>query len=92
MDLLGNPTVTIFLDGKELTVPEHADCFYAAIGALGVPRGLAVAYEAAPNELLDFRQGHTFSEGDRYVIRDASVLWEKKPTEAWETDADAWKG
>lgn len=95
------PSVRVFLDDSPVVVPARVDCHYAARGALGVARGLAVAYEHAPREPLAFDGGHRFGAGDRYVTLDVfstigaleiEVARPDEHREAWQTDPDAWKG
>lgn len=95
------PSVRVFLDDSPVVVPAQVDCHYAARGALGVGRGLAVAYEHAPREPLAFEGGHRFEPGDRYVTLDIfstigalEVDAERldQHREPWQTDPDAWKG
>lgn len=90
--------VIVFLDGAAIVVPTRVDCHYAARGALGIARGLAVAYESAPDEPLTFERDHEFVDGDRYVTVDAlsairalgfEVVDERR--DPWQADPEAWK-
>lgn len=85
--------VVIYLDGKPLVVPRNVDCHWAARGALGLLRGVAVAREEEPSTRLEFTMGHEFTEGDRYVSVDASSLVEdgSEEREPWQVDPEAWK-
>lgn len=53
-------SVEVFLNGQRLIVPERADCHWAARGALGLPRGMGVARESDPAQLLEFEGGQVF--------------------------------
>jgi len=91
------PTCQVLLDGSPLMVPWTVDCHYAARGALGIPRGMAVAREledtgqpdGAPLAFLD---GHEFREGERYVtVGFGPYLHVPEPREPWQDDPDGWK-
>ena len=62
--------VQVYLDGASVCVPKRVDCSYAARGALGVPRGVAVAFAEDPQKGLTFVDGHVFIEGACYVTVD----------------------
>lgn len=94
------PRVLVFVDDTPVVVPTRVDCHYAARGALGVSRGLAVAYENAPAEPLAFEHGHEFADGDRYVTVDAlattkalglDVELVDEHRDPWQADPDSWK-
>lgn len=86
-------TVVVYLDGQPLVVPDRVDCHWAARGALGLQRGVAVAREEERATRLEFESGHEFAEGDRYVSVDASSLVEDGGEERapWQVDPEAWK-
>ncbi len=70
--------VTIYVDGKPRETPVEPGDKDEVRAALGVPHGRAVAYEAAPNDLLRFDlETFTFVEGDRFVTRGFEALLEK---------------
>lgn len=97
--------VMVYLDGRPLVVPEVAGCHYAARGALGLARGLAVkltscpANPADPNvgERLTFTDGWRFRGGDCYAIVDGLSIFEPEPNASpgemkpWERDPDWWR-
>lgn len=88
-------SVTVYLDGKAMVVPVTVDCCYAARGALGMARGTAVGYEA-DRVPLRLRGGHTFTEGERYVLVPfVEFVGLSDPSaarrEPWQADPDAWK-
>jgi hypothetical protein len=81
-------SVTVYLDGAPLCVPRRTDCHWGARGALGIARGTAVAHEGSPDKPLLFLNGHTFTNGERYVTVDGSALFKQRD----EPDpADWWK-
>lgn len=86
-------TVVVYLDGQPLVVPRSVDCHWAARGALGLLRGVAVAREAERGIRLEFEQGHEFAQGDRYVSVDASSLVGDgdEEREPWQVDPEGWK-
>lgn len=95
-------SVMVYLDGRPLVVPEIADCYHAARGALGLSRGIAVELEAGGpaarvGERLTFDGGWQFRGGDRYRTVDASVLFAPEPNASpgemkpWERNPDWWK-
>ena len=86
------------MGGRPVVVPREACCGYCARGALGAPRGMAVARE---HDREDFVSGAwRFRPGDRYVTVDARELlasqldqpYVPEQREPWEQDPDARKG
>jgi hypothetical protein len=99
-------TVTVYLDGLPVVVPEQVDSHYAARGALGIQRGEAVGLQARAgdddtdrllrrSDPLEFEGGWLFEEGDRYVRLDIREVLgktlEDQLREPWEKDPEAWK-
>ena len=94
-------TVSVWLNGAPLVVPQTVDCLFAARGALGLPRGMAVAYEdgttgKASDNTPTFKGGYTFSTDERFVVLctgNCTPADEDEDDElaAWESDPDAWK-
>lgn len=92
------PSVTVFVNSKAIVVPATVSNVWEARGVLGVPRGLAVAYEFT-QDALSFEGGYTFEEGERFEFLDfMEWLDEQTPDEddgdddkPWSRKHDWWK-
>lgn len=92
--------VTVYVNGDAVRVPEHVDCHFAARGALGLPRKTTVVLEKTPKAALSFRDGYTFTEGQRFVyfwdeftpyVPDEDDGEDEETAEPWVGDPDAWR-
>lgn len=92
--------IVVFVNGQAVPVPPAVDCYYAARGALGLPRGVGACLELGltgrpDGEPLDFQHGYAFRPGERFIVvgwDDALSIWPvDTPPEPWALPADSWK-